>query len=398
LVDLEVFTVAFTNLKRQRLRSYLTLLGMVIGIAAIVALFTLSTALSITIEEQFEIFGLDVIFVEPGQEIGFSTAVSRGIEEEDIDIIKSIPGVEEVMGFYETAAIAKYRDQELSAFIIGYDPNKGEYLEQTGYIILNRGRLLEPNDLHSVMISESFAENALGNRDLELKQKLEIDGMEFRIVGILEDADIATAGFINFFWVTKKAAQTLFDEEDPVELIVKVTDEHLVDEVSEKIEIKLEDAHGEKDFYVATSETLLESFSNVLGIVQIVLMLLASISVVVGAIGIMNTMLMAVLERTREIGAMKAIGATNNLILGIFIAEAGLLGMVGGAIGIVIGYLTATGISLVAGSLGFGLPIVVDPFVIIFGILVSMGVGIISGVIPARRAAKMDPVEALRYE
>jgi len=399
-IDRELFLLAFRNLKRQKLRSYLTLLGMVIGIAAIVALFTLSAGLSLSVKEMFEGLGVNVIFVEPGSDMGLSTAVSRSIEENDIAIIKGIPGVEEVVGFYETAAIAEYRDKEMSAFILGYDPNKTKYVAETGYLKLSRGRLLEPNELYSIMINESFAENALEGKTLDLKQQILIEGKEFRVVGILDDSDAAFGNFgmNNMFWVTKDAARSIFGAEDPMELFVKVSDEHLVDQVKEKIEEKLERAHGEKDFYVMTSETMMESFDNVLGLVQGILLLLASISVIVGAIGIMNTMLMAVLERTREIGAMKAIGATNSRILSIFLTEAALLGLAGGSVGVVIGYLIAFGVSVVAQGFGFGLPIVPDPVVIALGMLVSMLVGMASGFVPARRAALMDPVEALRYE
>ncbi len=400
MLDLEIVRVAFTNIKRQRLRSYLTLLGMVIGIAAIVTLFSLSTGLSLAVEGMFESLGLDVIFVEPGGEMGFSTAISRTINESDIDIIKGIPGVEEVVGLYETAAIAKYKEHEMSAFIIGYDPNKEEYMQGMGYLSLGKGRLLESSDLYSILISESFAKDALEGEELDVRKKIEINGQDFKIVGLLDDSDLASSSFgiTNMFWVTKNAARTFFGAEDPIELAVKVTDEHLVNSVVEKIESRLERAHGEKDFSVMTSESLLESFNTVLGVMQIVLLMLASISVVVGAIGIMNSMLMAVLERTREIGAMKAIGATNNMILAIFITEAGLLGMTGGALGVVLGYIVAFGISAVAGSLNFTLPIVIDPVIVVIGVSISAGVGIVSGIVPARRASLMDPVEALRYE
>jgi putative ABC transport system permease protein len=400
LLEPETISVALTNLKRQRLRSYLTLLGMIIGIAAIVALVSLGQGLDEAVQQQFEQIGLDIVYVEPGGGGFISTAIARTIEENDITIIKGIPGVEEVMGFYETVAVAKYKNKQASVFLIGYDPNKSHYLENTGFIELSRGRLLQPNDLHSIMITETFAKEAFPNKELKPRQRIEIDGMDFKIAGIVEDSDVAfgSLGMNNIFWTTKNTVRGLFGKTEPIELAVKVTDQHLVKGVVEKIEDRLERAHGEKDFWVTSTENLIKAFGTILRIIQLVLIGLASISVAVGGIGIMNTMLMSVTERTREIGTMKAIGATNRRVLSIFLAESALLGLVGGTIGIVLGYAIAFGISSIAAGFGFSLPISPDPLIITLGIAFSVLVGVVSGVMPARRAASMEPVVALRYE
>ena len=398
IIDSELFAIALKNIRTMGLRSYLTLLGIIIGIAAIVALASLGQGLNDAVSQQFESIGLDVIFVEPGSGEFISTAVSRTIKESDIKLIETVPGVEAAMGFYEGSGTAKFKNQDKAVFLIGIDPDKAQYLEKSGYLNLKKGRELSSNDRHAVLIEESFAKEGF-DHEIGLKQKLEINGEEFTVVGILENSDVAFSGFgeINMVWTSKKTMQEIFDVENPVELAVKATSKDIVDDVAERIKRKLFQAHGEEDVTVLTSENLLEAVGAVIGIIQIVLIGLASISLLVGGIGIMNTMLMAVMERTKEIGIMKAIGATNARVLSLFLAEAGLLGFIGAGIGTLIGLLIAFGVSLVSSQLGFALPFGLNIFVIIGAMAFGMIVGMVSGFVPARRAALLEPVEALRH-
>lgn len=398
MIDRELLQTAVRNIRAQRLRSYLTLLGIIIGIAAIVALVSIGEGLNQAVNQQFEKLGLDTIMVEPGSGSFVSTAVSRTLKESDERLVEGIPGVEAVMGFYETAAVAKFKDKGASIFIIGFDPGKTSYLEQVGYIDLADGRKLEPGDKYAVIVGESFAANSFLDETLNVKDQLEINGQKFKVIGITKDSSFGMGfGFNNMVFTPKETVRDFFGEKNPTEIVVKATDRTIVDDVAEKIKQRLKRAHGEEDFYVMTTQNIMESAGVVIGLIQLVLIGLAAISLLVGGIGIMNTMLMAVMERTQEIGVMKAVGATNTKVLSLFLAEAALIGGIGGSIGIAFGLLIGAGVAIVATALGFAMPVGINIFSIIGALLFAMFVGMASGYYPARRAARMEPVEALRY-
>lgn len=396
---LDILNIAFRNIRYQRIRSYLTLIGIIIGIAAIVALVSIGQGLSDSVTSSFEKLGMDVIFVEPGSQTGITTAFARTIRESDIDIIENIPGVEQVMPFYEHPSLAIVGSEQESVFLIGVEIEDIPYLVQSGFIDIGEGRNLVSGDRYSLVVPGTFVEEAF-DEELKLRQRVKIEGKSFKIIGITQSSDVFFSGFglINMGWVPADTLKEVADVTDPVELAVKVYDRELVPEVEAEIKERLERDHEEVDFSVLTTEGILVSAGIVLTLIQLVLVGIASISLVVGGIGIMNTMVMAVMERTREIGVMKAVGATDRQVQGIFIAEAGLFGMVGGIIGAAVGLGAAFLVSSFADSAGFPLPIDPDPFVIGGAIFFALVVGIISGIYPARRAAKLDPVEALRYE
>ncbi len=397
-IDLELFEIAFRNLRAQKLRSTLTLLGIVIGIGAIVALVSIGEGLNDAVNEQFEALGMDTLTVQNGSELGMSTAITRSLKEEDMGIIENIPGVEDVMGFYETAGIAEFKKQQTSIFIIGIETKNREYLESSGYINIMKGRFLESNDRFALIIPESFVNDAFEGETLRVRDQLEINDQKFKIIGISEDMSGAFGGFAsNMIWFPKQTVQDFFGEEDPMEILVKATDRSLVSEVAERIEDRLYRAHGEEDFTVMTTENIMEMAGVVLGLIQTVLVALAGISLVVGGIGIMNTMLMSVMERTKEIGIMKAIGATDTLVLSMFLAEAGLIGAVGGIMGVAFGLVLASIVSFAAGASGFALPVGINIGSMVGAVAFAMIVGMVSGYLPAKKASMLEPVEALRY-
>jgi putative ABC transport system permease protein len=197
-----------------------------------------------------------------------------------------------------------------------------------------------------------------------------------------------------------KTLREVYDLGDDLTMLyVKAADADRVDAIAEKIEEKLDDKYGDGSYMAMTSEQLMETVGSIFSILSLFLAGIASIALLVAGIGIANTMFMSVMERTREIGVMKAVGATNIKIMEIFLVESALLGFIGGAIGCIVGFVISYGVALVSVYfLPTALLIEINPWLIALGLGFSTVVGVISGLWPARRAAKLNTVDALRYE
>lgn len=398
-MDTEIFAVALKNIRHQRIRSFLTLAGVIIGVAAIVALISVGNGLQSAVTGQFEKIGLNTVFVEPGSGDMLSTVVSKTLSDRDITIIEGIPGVEAVIPLYETSATVTYREESTGAILIGFDPQQNELLEKIGYMDIIEGRKLDPNDRYSVIVGKNFVEKAY-SKEIGVHTYIEMKGKKFRIIGILDESGMSMGGISvgNMFFMHKDVMKEVFNETRPTELGVITTSQDDVDRVVERIEYLLENDHGVKDFYVMSTQQILEGANSVMGIIQLVLVGIAGISLLVGGIGIMNTMFMAIMERTREIGVMKAIGATNRRIMDMFLLEAGMIGAVGGVLGSLVGFVFSFIISYAATFAGLDLPTEISPILFVEAVLFAMIVGMIAGYVPAKRASQLDPVEALHYE
>jgi putative ABC transport system permease protein len=196
-----------------------------------------------------------------------------------------------------------------------------------------------------------------------------------------------------------ETAREIFNKTDDVDAIIaQVKSPDDIPILQEEIEKELESKRDDTNFQVVTATQILEQINEILGIIQFVLIGIAAISLVVGGIGIMNSMYTSVFERTKDIGIMKAIGAKNLDIFEIFLIESGLIGLVGGLFGTALGSLVAVIIGEFSKNAGFLLNITIEPLVLAFGLLFSFVAGIISGVLPAMQAARLKPADALRYE
>ncbi|PIN98169.1 MAG: hypothetical protein COT90_05585 [Candidatus Diapherotrites archaeon CG10_big_fil_rev_8_21_14_0_10_31_34] len=394
-MDLELFSRAVENLKRQKLRSVLTLLGIIIGIGSVVALISIGDGFNKSVEKEFEKLGSNTLIILPGSSL-VGSAFAK-LDEKDVDIIESVRGVESATPIYLSSGTVKFKEEEKTVLLLGIDTKKQDLLKSLGILEVGEGRLLTQSDNLAVLVGSRFSENTFES-ELKLKQNLLLGTDSLKIVGITKPAGQSFGAMfdgaivMNYRALEDSTGQKL----TPFRIFAKAVNKDEVLEVKQRIKDRLKRAHGKEDVQVMTASQIQETALSVLGLIQLVLVFIAAISLVVGGIGIMNTMLMAVLERTKEIGIMKAIGATNTTVLSLFLSEAGIIGLIGGIIGYLLGLTIALIGGIAASSSGIDLIIEFDPMLLFGSLAFAFGVGVISGYIPAQRAANMEPVEALR--
>jgi len=389
---------ALISMRQRRLRSWLTIIGIVIGVASIVALVAISQGMQNYIEDQFKRFGANIIIVRPGVIRGTLIPGEVGLTTDDVDIIDRISGVDYTVPILYQTAEVEYHHQETQADVMGYPVDRiKEFLEETDYGFIEGGVYGKEEDYAIVL--GYLAAKELFDEELHVRNRILIEGHKFKVVGILEE--IGNERDDMMIAMPLETARNIFNKSDEVNIIMVVAKDGVdVNKLRDEIEEELEDARGEKDFTAISAVQLVEKIGNILGVIELIVGAIASISLFVGAVGIMNTMYTSVLERTREIGVMKAIGATNANIMSIFLIESGLLGLVGGLIGVIIGSGIALAVGYVSPNLGlpFTLLIRIEWNLIIFGIAFAFILGTLAGFLPARSAAKLKPAEALRYE
>ena len=393
-----------SNVKKRKLRVFLTLLGIMIAIATIFMLISLSIGLQEAVQEQFRLLGADKFFIQPkGQLGGPGTGGAIELTDNDFDVIKKISGVKEAT--YYTAASAKieYKDKVRYFAAVGLDLDTADlFTESSSYKALE-GRFIKKGDIDGVMLGCQYAHNNLFEKPIKAGDKILINGKEFNVKTILSSTGDPQND--QLVYMSIKDLRALFNIPTRIDFfIVQIESGEDIKVVAAATERKLMKSRGldEKtiDFTVITPEELLKSFEMVLNIITGFLLGVAAISLLVGGIGIANTMFTSVLERTKEIGIMKSIGAKNSDILIIFLMGSALLGLAGGLLGIGLGYTVSKTIEYIGvNQLNTNLLKAATPLYLVIGcIAFAVLSGSISGTIPAYRASKIKPVDALRYE
>lgn len=391
----DYFLLAVNSIRHRKLRSWLTVIGIIIGVAAIISLITMSRSLEGTIQEQFETFGANRIFVS-GKGFQGPGTQSNGLSSEDVETIEKISGIEYVApGIFRSAEV-KYKDETGFTLIGGLPAEQYEKFYADGGLETTEGRFIQDDEKYVAVIGSRVAEKMF-SKEIGVGSKIEIHKISFKVVGVLEE--IGNTQDDNQVNIPLEAAREVFNEPEKVDMIiVQVKSGTDIPAMQEKIEKELERKRGDTSFEVVTATQILEQINQVLGVMQIVLVGIAAISLLVGAIGIMNSMYTSVLERTKEIGIMKSIGARNADVLQIFLIEAGLIGLVGGIFGTALGTGIAIAVGSVSKSAGFLLIIKIEVGVLLLGLVFAFVVGMLSGILPAYQASKLKPVDALRYE
>jgi putative ABC transport system permease protein len=416
---LDIFTMSITSLTHRRLRSWLTVLGIVVGVAAVVALVSVGQGLQQSVQSQLGGLGANIITISLGFQRaggGFdfggerATTTIANLTDSDIRIIRSTPGVLYVDGIVSGRADVSYASQTASMSIQGVDTNVWKFMITTK---LEAGRYLTAGDTYVAVVGYNTA-HGLYKHDMQLNSIITIGGHSFRVVGILQSGGVSFGGGgESVIYIPKENARQVLDTtlaSNQYSSLTAQTSQSadvqtVVNQLTNNLMLTRHVTNSTRDFTVSSALSAQQSISSVTSTITYFLAGIAGISLLVGGIGIANTMFMSVIERTRQIGVLKSLGTTNSEVMKLFLTESALLGLIGGIIGVVVGVGMSELISLLGVRMGFfgtrgggGLQTVVSPEVIILVISFSVFIGAISGLFPARRASKLEPVEALRYE
>jgi len=399
-------------LSTHKSRSLLTILGIVIGVAAIIIVMSLGEGARGLILGQIQSIGSKVIAIIPGREPTGPTDIiasfTDSLKESDLGALQNrnnVPYATQVMPVVFGSESAAYGNETYRPTILGVT----DFFSEIYNVYPSKGRVFTPEESRNyadvVVIGSKVESELFGNEDA-LGKRIRIKGKNLRVIGVI--GKTGQLSFLNFdegaFLPYTTAQQYIFGIKYFNRIVVQAVSEDRVTETVDDIKRTLRAQHNitdpaKDDFSVQTQEEAMQTVSTILNAFTLFLASVAAISLLVGGIGIMNIMLVSVTERTREIGLRKALGATNRNILLQFLLEAVILTAVGGAIGIAIGggvsFLVALVISKIYGLLwGFALPI----SAVLMGMGISSAIGLIFGIYPARQASQKSPIEALRYE
>jgi putative ABC transport system permease protein len=403
----DILKYSISNLWSRKLRSFLTILSILIGITSIFALVSFGQGINKWVDSFAQEMGTDKVFLMPGGGLSSAPGASNiKFTGEDLDFLKKINGVDEATAMMATSAKVKFNDYpEKYTLVIGLSTAGSERRlveEMFGGIETIDGRSIKKGDVLKVTLGYSFTvPNRLFKKPISVGDKVKINDIEVEVVGFYEEVGSPTDDAQ--IYLSQEGFKELFNIDDFEYIYIRAAPDQnpadLADRIKEKFRKYRGQKEGEEDFTVQTFEDALKTFTNIIIILNGILVMIALISVVVAAVNIANTMYASILERTQEIGVMKSIGAKNGYILFIFIAESGILGLIGGIIGVILGYSISKLGGFIATSYGLSLLSPVFPWWLTVGcLLFAFLVGSISGLLPALQASKLKPVDALRYE
>jgi len=416
--------LAVNMVTHSRLRSWLTIIGIVIGVGSVLAIVSLGESLTAQVNSQLSSMKANLITITPGysrasgmfgggggqqERFGGSSSSSSSsiLTITDVRALQAIGDITVVNTQISGRANITFGSENGSVTVTGTDPKTWAQVTTS---TASGGRLLSSSDSNVVVVGYSLANGYFRKKTMVIGSNLKINGKIFKVIGILNNTGRGDRSVImpieNAFQIIDK------DREEYDTLYVLTQDDADIDSVINEIDQALFSSrrvtNSTKDFTVTSTKDIQQSISSVSSSIALFLEGIAAVSLLVGAVGIANTMFTSVLEKTKEIGIMKAVGARNSDILAIFLFNSGLIGLVGGLLGVVIGTIASSFMSSLISGSGFMLPgmgrgggvgiTLVSLHVIIGVLLISVAIGVIAGAVPAYQASKLKPVDALRYE
>jgi putative ABC transport system permease protein len=392
---IDVISFAWKNMKQKRTQSLLTIIGIVIGVMAIVSLISLGYGVQNYIHEEMMKMGTNKLTILPLRQFGVPP--THFFSDREVKVIKNIKGIKAVLyGWYGGTDIEYNGEKKYVSYYYSKPSDMKVVYSDTGYGI-ETGRWLNDNDKYKCIIGYGTAYN-LFDRKIKVGDTIKIKGKKFKVVGILKQ--VGNQQDDNSILIPLKVGEELFENKNRYNFImVTVKEGEDINKVAEEIKKALKKSFGDEEFSVLTAEQLAETVGGILGVITLFVSGVAGISLLVGAVGISNTMHMSILERRKDIGILKALGAETGDILAIFVVESGFLGLFGGIIGLMFGVIFAKLIEAIAHQQGYLMVNAWISWELIIGVLIfSFVVGIISGYFPARSGAKLNPIETLRGE
>jgi putative ABC transport system permease protein len=406
------FKIALRNIFAHRMRSFLTILGVIIGTGSVVFLISIGDGVEKFILAQVAGgSGTNVAYIEPGKQEGLSSEALYGInltalKIKDVDVLRNLPVINYVAPVIYNNAAAQYKNRDRKVDFMGTTP---DYAIIDNNAIPDEGGFITKEHVRSqskvVVLGQRVTEDLFLNEN-PIGKNIELNGINFRVIGVMPE--LGALGFLDLnqmvFLPYTTVLKTLLNIDHITYMVAQFDEDVSSETAKEEIVRALRASHriqpGEdNDFTVTTEEEARDILAAVTGALTLFLTSIAAIALVVGGIGIMNIMLVSVRERTKEIGLRKAVGARNQDILYQFLSESIVFTVLGGILGALGGLALALATSLIAQNyFDFDWPFVIPPMGILIAFSVSVLVGLIFGIYPAKKAAGFSPIEALRYE
>lgn len=403
--------MSFQNLRANKTRSFLTMLGIIIGISSVIIVLSVGAGAESLIVNQIQSVGSNLIGILPGGggDEGPPAAVMgiviTTLTNEDKQAIENqVPNINAVSSYVSTIETATWQNQKTSVNIQGVSsdyPTVTDSNIQSGFFFTKD----QEKSRENVIVIGSQIASDLFNYSDPIGQSIKIKKERFRVIGVMEPKGVVSFQNVdNMVFIPVTTAQKKLLGIDHVGFIrAKVIDETKIDETVEQIEFLLRDRHNiddpiKDDFTVNSLASALDLLTTVTGALKLFLTAIAAISLLVGGIGIMNIMLAAVIERIREIGLKKALGAKKRHIIEQFLIETTTITLFGATIGIAFGISFSFLVSVIVNYLNYDWDFIISISSVVISVVAGLSIGLLFGIYPARKAAKLNPIEALRYE